>query len=156
MCTCFDGYIGNAFVLCNKAPGKLFYIFEKHANQYNFSVRPINICTPSPCGPNSQCREINGQPVCSCAPGFIGSPPTCRPECITSSECPLNEACVNQKCINPCAGTCGLNSLCNVVNHNPICSCPIQMIGDPFTRCIPKRKTLGSFMKLCILSTILF
>lgn len=64
-------------------------------------------CYPSPCGPNSQCREINGQGVCSCIQGFIGSPPSCRPECVINSECPLNEACINQKCIDPCPGSCG-------------------------------------------------
>lgn len=52
-------------------------------------------------------------------------------------ECPLDQACVNQKCINPCPGTCGINAKCQVVNHNPICSCPTRYTGDPFTRCIP-------------------
>lgn len=118
-CTCIQGYIGNAFVLCSPIP----------------SETPKNPCSPSPCGPNSQCREINNQAVCSCVPGFIGSPPTCRPECISSPECSLNEACVNQKCIDPCPGTCGINARCQVVNHNPICSCPQGQTGDPFTRC---------------------
>lgn len=95
----------------------------------------VHPCSPSPCGPNSQCREINGQAICSCLVGFIGLPPTCRPECVTSSECPLNEACVNQKCINPCPGTCGLKAICQVVNHNPICSCPPHYTGDPFIKC---------------------
>lgn len=101
---------------------------------------PKNPCNPSPCGPNSICREINGQAVCSCVPGFIGSPPTCRPECVTSAECPLNEACINQKCVNPCLGTCGIGALCQVVNHNPICSCPARYTGDPFVRCVALRK----------------
>ncbi|RZC36333.1 hypothetical protein BDFB_000151 [Asbolus verrucosus] len=118
ICTCTQGYIGNAFVLCNPIPAPVI----------------VNPCNPSPCGPNSQCRAINGQSVCSCVPGFIGSPPTCRPECVTSAECPLNEACVNQKCIDPCPGTCGLNAKCQVVNHNPICSCPPQYTGDPFLK----------------------
>lgn len=64
-------------------------------------------CHPSPCGPNSQCREINGQGVCSCIQGYIGSPPSCRPECVINSECPSNEACINQKCGDPCPGACG-------------------------------------------------
>lgn len=98
-------------------------------------------CSPSPCGPNSQCREINGQAVCSCVPGFIGSPPACRPECVVSSECGQNEACSNQKCRNPCPGTCGVGARCEVVNHNPICSCPPRFTGDPFVRCQPIRKT---------------
>lgn len=100
----------------------------------------INPCSPSPCGPNSQCREINQQPVCSCLPNYIGSPPTCRPECLASQECSLNRACVNQKCIDPCPGTCGIGAQCQVVNHNPICSCHVGQTGDPFTRCRPIRK----------------
>lgn len=74
--------------------------------------------------------------MCSCVPGYIGSPPTCRPECVVSSECSLDRACVNQKCIDPCPGTCGLGALCQVVNHNPICSCPQRYTGDPFVRCL--------------------
>lgn len=99
-------------------------------------------CNPSPCGPNSQCREINGHSVCSCLSGFIGSPPTCRAECIVSTDCPPIEACINQKCSNPCDRTCGIAALCQVVSHNPICSCPERMTGNPFIRCIPMRKKI--------------
>lgn len=107
----------------------------------------INPCTPTPCGPNSQCREINQQAVCSCLPSYIGSPPTCRPECISSSECSLSQACVNQKCIDPCPGTCGITAKCQVVNHNPICSCPSRYTGDPFVRCSLIRKFQTSQIK---------
>ena len=99
-----------------------------------------NPCSPSPCGPNSVCREINGQPVCSCVAGFLGAPPTCRPECTVSTDCPLTQACTNQKCVNPCPGSCGFRAVCNVVNHNPICSCPADLTGDPFVQCVPPRK----------------
>lgn len=107
-------------------------------------------CSPSPCGPSSQCRVVNNQAVCSCLPMFIGSPPSCRPECTISAECPLNEACNNHKCINPCLGTCGYGARCEIVNHNPICSCPAQNTGDPFTRCIPIGKFLLSVKLLFI------
>lgn len=90
---------------------------------------------PSPCGPNSQCREVNGQGVCSCLPNYSGSPPGCRPECVVSSECPLNKACANQKCVDPCPGICGQNANCRVQNHSPICSCAPGYTGDPFSRC---------------------
>lgn len=92
-------------------------------------------CNPNPCGPNSICRELNGQAVCTCAPEFLGSPPLCRPECILSSDCRQNEACANQRCKDPCPGTCGIQARCTVVNHNPICSCPERFTGDPFIRC---------------------
>lgn len=104
-------------------------------------VEVINPCNPSPCGPNSQCREIRGQAICTCIPGYISSPPTCRPECVTSAECTLDKSCSNQKCVDPCRGNCGLQAMCQVINHNPICSCPSGMTGDPFTRCIAEGKS---------------
>lgn len=107
-------------------------------------------CSPSPCGPNSQCRPINNQAVCSCLPTFIGTPPSCRPECTISAECPLNEACNNHKCINPCLGSCGIGAKCEVVNHNPICSCPPQYTGDPFARCSP----IGKYYQIDLSSKV--
>lgn len=98
-------------------------------------VTPETPCNPSPCGQNSQCRPINGQAVCSCVPGYIGSPPSCRPECVVSSDCSRSEACSNLKCVNPCVGSCGVRAQCQVINHNPICSCPAGLSGDPFVRC---------------------
>ena len=97
-----------------------------------FENRP---CQPSPCGPNSECRETNGQAVCSCASTFIGTPPFCRPECTVSSECALNRACIQQKCVDPCNDICGVNARCNVINHSPFCSCNAGLTGDPFVRC---------------------
>lgn len=29
---------------------------------------------------------------------------------------------------------------CQVVNHNPICSCPNNYVGDPFEQCVPMSK----------------
>lgn len=104
-------------------------------------AEPGDPCNPSPCGPNSQCKQVNGQGVCSCLPNYIGSPPGCRPECVVSSECPQNRACLNQKCVDPCPGPCGLNTRCEVINHSPICSCRQGFTGDPFSRCftIPRK-----------------
>lgn len=124
---------------------------------YNFSLSYLlssleleepkgNPCLPSPCGPYSNCKEINGYAVCSCQPDYIGSPPTCKPECMVSSECPQNRACIRNKCKDPCPGTCGLNARCNVVNHNPICSCLKDYVGDPFVRCIPEESKLVLFL----------
>lgn len=102
-----------------------------------------NPCIPSPCGPYSQCRETNGHAICSCIENCIGSPPACRPECTLSSECFLDKACINQKCVNPCvAGTCGENARCQIINHNPICSCSLGYTGDPFIRCTPEESKL--------------
>lgn len=106
-----------------------------------------NPCNPSPCGANSQCKEINKQAVCSCLPNFNGSPPNCRPECIVSSECPPNLACSKQKCTDPCLGTCGENANCNVINHSPICACKTGLTGNPFTRCFPIKGIYYNFLR---------
>lgn len=72
----------------------------------------------------------------------MGTPPNCRPECVTSGECPSDKACVNQKCRDPCPGVCGTNADCRVYHHAPICSCRQGYQGDAFTRCYPvPRKT---------------
>lgn len=96
---------------------------------------PRDPCNPSQCGPNSQCRVINEQAVCSCSPEYIGSPPACRPECVVSSECTSNRACIRRKCVDPCIGRCGSNSRCETINHSPICSCQQGYTGDPFVTC---------------------
>jgi hypothetical protein len=44
-------------------------------------------------------------------------------------------ACVQQRCEDPCVGSCGFNALCNVHNHQPICSCFDGYEGDPYSGC---------------------
>lgn len=124
MCTCPPGTEGNAFIQCRQVQ----------------VVGVQNTCNPSPCGPNSRCREVNNQAVCSCVPGYFGSPPSCRPECVVDSDCSRNLACSNQKCSDPCAGTCGINALCTVVNHNPNCNCIPRYTGNAFVHCHPISK----------------
>lgn len=85
---------------------------------------------------------MNGQAVCSCIVGYLGVPPSCRPECIVNSDCNSNKACSNQKCIDPCTGVCGVGAKCQVINHSPICSCAFSYTGNPFVRCYPKRKCI--------------
>lgn len=93
-------------------------------------------CNPSPCGQNSLCHVSNDHvAVCSCQIGMVGTPPFCKPECVVSSECSLQQACLNNKCRDPCPGTCGRNAKCQVVNHNPICTCQRDYSGDPFVVC---------------------
>lgn len=106
-------------------------------------------CVPSPCGPNSICKISNGQAVCTCQSEFIGIPPSCRPECIVSSECSQQQACIRQKCRNPCEGVCGQNAECKVINHSPICTCRLSYTGDPFSRCynIPGKYTFYKLLK---------
>jgi len=120
MCYCPPEMTGNAFITCHQ-------VLQEQIVK--------NPCSPSPCGPNSQCRDSNGQAICTCLPSFFGHPPSCRPECIVNSDCPLDASCLNQRCRDPCPGTCGINAECQVVNHNAICRCPSHLTGDPFSRC---------------------
>lgn len=149
ICSCPEKTTGDSFVECHAVRGQSQFILEQKNWQpiffdFYFDLThfldpiPERVCSPSPCGPNSECREVNGIAVCSCLLGYIGNPPTCHPECVVNADCPLNRACINQKCSDPCPGTCGLDALCQIVNHNPVCSCPPHFTGDPFVRCIRK------------------
>lgn len=92
-------------------------------------------CAGNPCGPNSFCKVLGDEYSCSCLPGYNGRPPQCRPECINHEECTSRQACLRNKCVDPCPGICGIDAECFVVSHNPICSCIHGYSGDPFTRC---------------------
>lgn len=162
MCSCPNGMSGNAFILCTVSKGaypsnsiliNFILILFSICIIRCFFLEPfgaVDLCRPSPCGPNSQCRIVNQQAVCSCVQGYLGAPPSCRPECVVSSDCPRNLACNNQKCIDPCTGTCGLRTQCQVVNHNPICSCLPRYSGDPFTRCDPISKEYSRWINLFV------
>jgi hypothetical protein len=106
------------------------------------SVPPVpkpaeNPCVPSPCGPNSQCRVVGSHSACSCLPNYIGRPPNCRPECVINAECASNLACRNERCVDPCPGSCGSYAKCTVVNHNPMCTCFPGYTGDATRGCSP-------------------
>lgn len=112
---------------------------------FNFSVvvRPpiqpqiTDPCTPSPCGPNSVCQVRDEKVTCGCLANMIGTAPNCRPECVVNSDCPSNRACVGQKCVDPCPGSCGFNADCRVANHQPVCTCQPKFTGDPYASCRP-------------------
>lgn len=108
-----------------------------------FSAEPVipqDPCNPSPCGSYTQCRVVNGNAICECLPGFSGNPTAtgCRPECVISSDCSRDKACVNNKCLDPCPGVCGFGARCQVINHSPVCSCPPDYQGDPFVGCFQR------------------
>lgn len=117
-------------------------LFLMHGNENFLVEKPQlipsgNPCVPSPCGPNAQCRSVGGTPACSCLPNYIGRPPNCRPECSINEECPGNLACQNERCRDPCPGSCGVHASCVVVKHAPMCTCDPGFTGDPFSGCSP-------------------
>lgn len=162
MCFCAPGFTGNALVGCHPVPDNckaivslsitciLYFLCCAQAMfiweligfycccpcKAYLPLPKDNPCRPSPCGLYSDCREIQNHPVCSCLPGYLGAPPDCHPECTIDDHCPFDRACINQKCVDPCPGICGLFAMCRAVNHNPICSCLPGYNGDPFVRCL--------------------
>uniref|UniRef100_A0A8D8TXE6 Neurogenic locus notch homolog protein 1 n=1 Tax=Cacopsylla melanoneura TaxID=428564 RepID=A0A8D8TXE6_9HEMI len=124
ICYCPEGFTGDAFRQCSPIP--------KPVPEYR------DPCASTQCGLNAFCQVINGAAQCSCLPGYFGSPLTtgCRLECVINSDCPRNRACVNNKCVDPCANSpCGYRAQCDVINHSPVCSCPAPLQGDPFVLC---------------------
>lgn len=111
----------------------IIIVFTKAMNE----DEPIrNPCVPSPCGLYSQCQIQGTSSSCSCLSQYIGTPPNCRPECVSNSECPYNLACINMKCKDPCPGACGENSLCRVFSHSPMCYCTHGYTGNPMVQCV--------------------
>lgn len=79
--------------------------------------------------------------------GYFGDPYTsCRAECLSHGDCPSSRpSCINSKCMDPCAGVCGVNANCRVKDGTTaICSCPRHMTGNPFVSCRPFEKSKSS------------
>lgn len=167
ICACRQRYTGDPFSRCFPIPGEnvSLRIYPARRIIYHIEIpvflhSPLitlflesppalvlyNPCVPSPCGPNAECRDANGIPSCSCSPNYIGSPPNCRPECTVNSDCSPSQACMREKCRDPCPGSCGILAQCTVMNHVPVCNCIEGYTGDPFNNCYPRpppRKTIG-------------
>lgn len=124
VCSCIHDYIGNPIVKCYPKP------------------QEQNPCNPSPCGLNTICYVSNNRPVCSCLPYFFGNPEaSCSAECVINSDCPIDKACIDRKCVNPCSdpSLCGINALCKVYDHTAACICPEDYVGDPLFICVKNR-----------------
>lgn len=106
------------------------------------TIAQVQPCVPSPCGPYSECLDIGGSAVCRCQENYIGIAPNCKPECTINTDCPLNLACIRNRCSDPCPGSCGFEAICSVFNHVPGCNCRDGYTGDPFSSCqqIPPRE----------------
>ena len=126
ICSCPPNFEGDPFVSCTKKDPR---------PEITVPPLPVHPCYPSPCGPNAACKPLGDTPMCSCVPGYKGAPPNCRPECVINDECSKSQACVNNKCVDPCSGACGVDAECSVRNHLAVCKCRAGYQGDPFRRC---------------------
>ena len=102
----------------------------------------INPCiVENPCAPQAQCTARVHHPVCTCPEGYGGDPyrQCYRPECRVDNDCPLDKACVNENCVNPCLNTerpCGRGAECLAENHKARCICAVGLQGNPLIACI--------------------
>ncbi|XP_069186820.1 adhesive plaque matrix protein 2 isoform X1 [Procambarus clarkii] len=118
-------------VICTCRPG-----YEPDGDRGCRRFDPSRLCLPSPCGRNTHCKVKNERAVCSCIDNYLGNPlEECRPECEHHEQCDQNQHCRNNRCRNPCVDSCGENAICDVRNHQAVCSCPEYYQGDPYTRC---------------------
>lgn len=130
-------FLNASYISQHSAGFKKLYINPFRFISVSAPLPPVDACSPSPCGPYSVCKVIGESPSCTCQSDYIGAPPNCRPECVSNSECSSNLACVNQKCKDPCPGSCGYNADCRVISHALVCSCPYGQTGDPLISCAP-------------------
>lgn len=92
-----------------------------------------------PCAPTATCTTVSHKVQCSCGPGLTGNPTTSclRVGCSSSEECPLEQACYQEECVDPCLLTspCGPGSSCHTHHHTTTCTCPPHLVGDPYEKC---------------------
>ncbi|XP_054257009.1 rh5-interacting protein-like [Macrosteles quadrilineatus] len=95
------------------------------------------------CGLSTICVVHEGDPLCSCKTGYEGDPFTeCKPvdaECTDDSMCTTDKTCIGHKCVDPCMDHCGINTVCRVVNHRPMCACLKGFSYSIGKGCLPER-----------------
>ncbi|KAG8236382.1 hypothetical protein J437_LFUL016660 [Ladona fulva] len=134
-CKCPNGFLGNPLHRCRP---ECDTDSDCRNDEFCNVHRCRKVCSVDACAAGAMCDAVRHRPVCTCPPGFLGSPEVrCYAECEDSSHCPSTRACINSKCADPCVGVCGINAECEVRNHSPVCKCPKGMTGHPFDRCRP-------------------
>ena len=100
-----------------------------------------NVCKdPCACGRNAECSIVNHRPVCTCKKGFYGDPEIlCETVgCQSNDDCEETHECRQGTCTPVCGPEglpCGGNALCQGINHQYVCTCPVGLEGDPYVSC---------------------
>lgn len=89
---------------------------------------PGDVCGPDSCHPSAICEPTVSGYACKCPVGMIGDAYTagCHPvgACPNGDhDCPINSACINGECKDPCHTACGPNAVCFIEDRKPVCSC---------------------------------
>lgn len=138
VCTCEQGFEGNPEIECVKIGCRSDD--ECSGTHSCINKQCVPVCNYDTCGQNADCFGVNHRAICECRPGLTGDPKvSCiQVGCRSDSECPLDRACINSKCVNPCEETasCDINEICNVYYHRPECTCKPGFISDIEKGCI--------------------
>ena len=131
VCACKSGSKGNPYLKC---------VINNHEEE---EIELEKTCQNGVrCGQFAECNPGGTRNGCQCRSGYIGEPPLCRPQCLRNAYCAKNQACISDKCQNPCIGACGIDAICKVINHLPICKCPENLdSGDPYKECYESKST---------------
>ncbi|XP_026683575.1 LOW QUALITY PROTEIN: neurogenic locus Notch protein-like [Diaphorina citri] len=147
-CTCPLGYSGHPLLACTPSPMRCDGACPcDETSGYCASM----------CGRDEECQcgekcdqgrcrvKCTGGVHSACPMGQICSAGgVCQAGCRVHSDCPQDKSCIDGQCRDPCAKgspgdnlrpTCGVNALCRVVEHRPVCLCPDNYQGDPTDRC---------------------
>ena len=140
VCQCPEGTVGNPQIECK--PVGCQSDSECQDREACSNGKCINPCLlDDPCGANAECYPQRHVANCRCVSGYDGDPfRGCIPiGCQSDPECPLNRACQNRDCINPCetSNPCAEHADCLVSQHLAQCRCQIGYTGDPYRSCVP-------------------
>lgn len=92
---------------------------------------PFDSCNINSCHSSAICETSPNGYICKCPDNLIGDPYSTgcikQGQCSIQTDCPGNTICLNGHCTDICDGACGINSVCKVINGNPVCTCPKKL-----------------------------
>lgn len=146
-CRCPIGLEGNPLQKCERVECHSDY--ECPSSLACINQRCLSPCTDvpnPPCARNAICYVSNHLAQCRCPEELpLGNPlaycekappPKAKEECIFDLDCPSKLACINNKCVEPCAiiQPCSSSARCSVIDSIPVrtmvCECPELMVPD--------------------------
>lgn len=152
-CRCPSGYAGNPFDRCERIECRVDG--DCPGNRACVGRRCVDPCAvDSPCASNAVCFVQNHAAGCRCPEDYpVGNPLAyCErrpppveqgPECRFDIDCPSKQACIMNKCVDPCRELtpCSSTARCSVLDTVPvrtmICTCPEGWVPDTDGECRP-------------------
>lgn len=144
ICDCPPGLMGNPNIACTLVDCRSDSECPSHRACIN--ARCESPCVESnPCEKSAECKVYDHRAHCVCSPGFVkDNNNNCQKEeekCRSDYDCPSQEACINDECVNPCNATtpCGVNAECRVLDTLPVrtmvCECKSEYQGNAAVQC---------------------